>query len=176
MKRNSKNWYFKRGTSLREKNHDKKYRHSPGREKPTNGEFSAVHTHVYYTFVERCMFDDLVICRWFLYTAKAWNLSIAIPDIKLCCFKFASEGTNPRQRRIQWRWRRQKARREVWIGNSSCRQGWVSKISPVEKVTDNWQRKLCAFILLLRYPGKPFIQKCLKHRGLLVKDQEKTYW
>ena len=55
MKRNSKLIYCKRGTNLREKNHDKKYRHSPGREKPTNGEFSAVHRHVNYTFVERCI-------------------------------------------------------------------------------------------------------------------------
>ena len=43
MKRNSKLIYCKRGTCLGEKNHDKKYRHSPGREKPTDGEFSAVH-------------------------------------------------------------------------------------------------------------------------------------
>ena len=55
MKRNSKNWYCKRETNLREKNHDKKYRHSPGREKPTDGELSAVHRDVYHTFVERCI-------------------------------------------------------------------------------------------------------------------------
>ena len=34
------------------------------------------------------LFDDLVICRWFLYTAKAWNLSIAIPEIKVKFFSF----------------------------------------------------------------------------------------
>ena len=97
------------------------------------------------------LIDDLVICRWFLYTAKAWNLSIAIPEIKGYFFGiFASEGTNPRQRRIQWRWRRQKARREVWIGNSSCRQGWVSKKSPVqESHLTIGKEKLCVFILLL---------------------------
>ena len=87
MKRNSKLIYCKRETSLREKNHDKKNRHSPGREKPTNGELSAVHRDVYTHLWSIVLSDDLVICRWFLYTAKAWNLSIAIPDIKLCCFK-----------------------------------------------------------------------------------------
>ena len=29
-----------------------------------------------------------MICRWFLYTAKAWNLSIAIPEIKVKFFSF----------------------------------------------------------------------------------------
>ena len=86
MKRNSKKWYCKRETNLREKNHDKKYRHSPGREKPTDGEFSAAHWYITHLW-SVVLIDDLVICRWFLYTAKAWNLSIAIPDIKLCCFK-----------------------------------------------------------------------------------------
>ena len=134
MKRNSKNWYCKRETNLREKNHDKKYRHSPGREKPTDGELSAVHRDVYHTFVERCIVwwpGDMPVV--FVHGKSLKSLYRHSWYQMLMFLIFASERTNPRQRRIQWRWQRQKARREVWIGNSSCRQGWVSKKSPVKR-------------------------------------------
>ena len=93
------------------------------------------------------LFDDLVICRWFLYTAKAWNLSIAIPDIKCWCFKSlqVKEQTQNREESSDDSNDKKPVEKfelvTVLVGKAGFQRNHLWKGLGI------WQRKICTLIL-----------------------------
>ena len=123
------------------------------------------------------LFDDLVICRWFLYTAKAWNLSIAIPDIKCWCFKSlqVKEQTQDREESSDDGDDKKPVEKfelvTVLVGKAGFQRNHLWKGHKWYLAKENLRNN----VVVVKYLRKPFIQKCLKQRGLIVKNQEKTW-
>ena len=176
MKRNSKNWYCKRETNLREKNHDKKYRHSPGREKPTNGELSAVHRDVYYTFVERCIVwwpGDMSVVFVHGKSLKSLYCHSCNKRVFFSGFLLAKEQTQDWEESSDDGDDKKPVEKfelvTVLVGKAGFQRNHLWKGHKWYLAKENLRNN----VVVVKYLRKPFIQKCLKQRGLIVKNQEK---
>ena len=112
-----------------------------------------------------------MICRWFLYTAKAWNLSIAIPDIKCWCFKSlqVKGQTQDREESSDYGNDKKPVEKFELVTVLVCKAGFqryhLWKGHKWYLAKENLRNN----VVVVRFLGKPFIQKCLKHRKLISK-------